>query len=275
VIVIAITVPAIVTMHSIEFEEGLLVTLYLTFRCNFKCSYCCSLSNSKRYHQDIKLDDAFKVIDRIRDFEKPVVLTLLGGEPTLYKDLYKIINYAEAVDNIKVIELYTNGSKEIKLSPKLIPVISIHHNPKFYDIIYKNMMHIKNHKHRIKLMMDKDYDFPYDLSGFNCFAWYIEDTKKDVFNIYPKKTDIEDRKVVEYKGKMISMRNYLKYFRKDHRLCYPREIEIFPDLTAVSCCNLLNLRGTVPELLKAFEKIRQLDCDLKCTYLETEMYDLD
>lgn len=257
-----------------EAERGFLVTLYLTFRCNFRCSYCCSHTNSQRYHSDLKLTDAFKVLDKLRDFGQPVVLSLLGGEPTLCKDLYKLIDYAESIDNITAIELYTNGTKPIRLSPKLIPVISVHNNPRFFKIIYGNMLGVKGHKHRIKLMLSENFDFPYDLNGFNCFGGYIEDVKEDTFIIYPKKFDLEDRKTINYNGKMISQRNYLKYLRKDHRICYPREIEIFPNLHARSCCNLLNINGNFEEVLEKSSAVKPLKCTSKCTCLEFD-HDLD
>ncbi len=80
------------------------VRVYFTLECNLKCSYCvndCHGPIDKEFHKsDI---DGEQWIEALNKIGRDVIIT--GGEPTLYKDLVKVIN---GIDSKLKIKMYTN-----------------------------------------------------------------------------------------------------------------------------------------------------------------------
>lgn len=65
----------------------------ITRRCNLKCVHCRSSSElTSKKHPDLPIKDAFRIIDDISDYAKPVVV-LSGGEPLLREDVFDIADY--------------------------------------------------------------------------------------------------------------------------------------------------------------------------------------
>ncbi|HID97890.1 MAG TPA: radical SAM protein [Thermodesulfobacteriaceae bacterium] len=65
----------------------------ITRRCNLRCVHCRSSSNLEvKEHPDFSLSEAFRTLDDIASFAKPVVV-LSGGEPLLRQDVFQIAKY--------------------------------------------------------------------------------------------------------------------------------------------------------------------------------------
>jgi heme b synthase len=65
----------------------------ITRRCNLKCVHCRSSSEMEvKGHPDFSTEEAFRIIDDISSYAKPVVV-LSGGEPLLRKDVFEIAKY--------------------------------------------------------------------------------------------------------------------------------------------------------------------------------------
>ncbi len=65
----------------------------ITRRCNLKCIHCRSASDLVvSTHPDFSTHEAFRIIDDIASYAKPVIV-LSGGEPLLRKDVFDIANY--------------------------------------------------------------------------------------------------------------------------------------------------------------------------------------
>ncbi len=65
----------------------------ITRRCNLHCIHCRSSSELEvKSHPDFSTDEAFRVIDDIAAFSRPVVV-LSGGEPLLREDVFDIAHY--------------------------------------------------------------------------------------------------------------------------------------------------------------------------------------
>ena len=65
----------------------------ITRRCNLKCIHCRSSSELEvSAHPDFPKEEAFRIIDDITGYAKPVVV-LSGGEPLLRKDVFEIAEY--------------------------------------------------------------------------------------------------------------------------------------------------------------------------------------
>ena len=65
----------------------------ITRRCNLKCVHCRSSSEMVvSQHPDFSIEEAYRVIDDISSYAKPVMV-LSGGEPLLRKDVFDIARY--------------------------------------------------------------------------------------------------------------------------------------------------------------------------------------
>ncbi|MDH5203919.1 MAG: radical SAM protein [Nitrospirota bacterium] len=65
----------------------------MTRRCNLRCIHCRSSSELEvKDHPDFSTKEAFRIIDDIAGYVKPVVV-LSGGEPLLRKDIFDIAQY--------------------------------------------------------------------------------------------------------------------------------------------------------------------------------------
>ncbi|HMK50228.1 MAG TPA: radical SAM protein, partial [Thermodesulfovibrionales bacterium] len=80
----------------------------ITRRCNLKCIHCRSSSEIEAgSHPDLPIEEAFRVIDDISGYAKPVVV-LSGGEPLLRSDVFEIAKYG--TDKGLRMCLATNGT---------------------------------------------------------------------------------------------------------------------------------------------------------------------
>jgi len=65
----------------------------VTRRCNLQCIHCRSSSKlTANQHPDFSTTEAYRVLDNIASFAKPVIV-LTGGEPLLRKDIFDIAEY--------------------------------------------------------------------------------------------------------------------------------------------------------------------------------------
>lgn len=80
----------------------------ITRRCNLRCVHCRSSSETEIHgHPDFPTAEAFRVIDDIVSYAKPVVV-LSGGEPLAREDVFKIARYG--TDKGLRMCLATNGT---------------------------------------------------------------------------------------------------------------------------------------------------------------------
>ncbi|TAL23842.1 MAG: radical SAM protein [Nitrospirae bacterium] len=80
----------------------------ITRRCNLRCVHCRSSSELEvKGHPDFPTDEAFRIIDDIVSYAKPVVV-LSGGEPLIRKDVFEIAKYG--TDKGLRMCLATNGT---------------------------------------------------------------------------------------------------------------------------------------------------------------------
>lgn len=80
----------------------------ITRRCNFKCVHCRSSSEMEaKGHPDFPTEEAYRVLDDIASYAKPVIV-LSGGEPLLRPDVFDIAKYGTG-KGLRMC-LATNGS---------------------------------------------------------------------------------------------------------------------------------------------------------------------
>lgn len=67
------------------------VNLHITDKCNFHCKYCFGKFDNKN---DLSFKEWFQIIDNLKSSNMVNAINFAGGEPLLYKDFTKLINYA-------------------------------------------------------------------------------------------------------------------------------------------------------------------------------------
>ncbi len=91
------------------------IEIQVTEKCSLKCRDCSNLMQYYEKPQDSALDILFKSIDRfmscIDDLDE---FRVLGGDPFMNKELYKIINKLVTYERCKKVVVYTNA----KIVPK-------------------------------------------------------------------------------------------------------------------------------------------------------------
>mgnify|MGYP006176684851 FL=1 len=67
----------------------------ITQRCNYSCSYCDSYDNSKQFLFKTveEYKKAFEYLNSYFGGNMTIIVNILGGEPTLFKQWYLLMNY--------------------------------------------------------------------------------------------------------------------------------------------------------------------------------------
>ena len=91
--------------HYLGERKPVFAHLLLTNRCNLDCHYCFVDVNTI-YSTDLNLEEWKKTVLELRD-QGCVAITLMGGEPLLFKGLDQLVDYANSLG--LSIDLITNG----------------------------------------------------------------------------------------------------------------------------------------------------------------------
>jgi radical SAM protein with 4Fe4S-binding SPASM domain len=85
----------------------LCMRLDTNYNCNLKCAYCYSYSDEKVKSPAMPLEDVKNIINQACELGLRSIVYLGGGEPTLYPDFLKLVEYMASKDVTPVI--FTNG----------------------------------------------------------------------------------------------------------------------------------------------------------------------
>jgi mycofactocin biosynthetic radical S-adenosylmethionine protein MftC len=107
-----VTAVAPVTGRLVDhFEAGLdapiCLTWELTYACNLACVHCLS-SSGRRDPRELSTEECFAVVDELQRMQVFYV-NIGGGEPTVRRDFWEIVDYATAHD--VGVKFSTNGSR--------------------------------------------------------------------------------------------------------------------------------------------------------------------
>jgi len=94
------------------------IEAYLTLRCNLSCKYCVnSYSGVTRVRDELSAEEWILSLNKIKTNGLPI--TLGGGEPTIHKGFYEIVN---GIKEGTTIDLLTNGQFDVREFIKNAPV---------------------------------------------------------------------------------------------------------------------------------------------------------
>ena len=90
--------------------------LYITDYCNLHCTECCVLDYTwnngvgKNITNSATYEDVVFIIDKLKEFDLQLEqMKFMGGEPTLHRDLGKMIDYVKSSGVVKELAMVTNG----------------------------------------------------------------------------------------------------------------------------------------------------------------------
>lgn len=120
----------------------------LVTECQFSCSYC----YFHPYESSIKYEEVMKlVMMKLKTTDQPIVITLIGGEPTLHPHFHSIVKELYAMDNVKRIEVITNFQAPVEfwepLKPyaKKLELLLSYHVEYAQNVFFKKIEQLKDH----------------------------------------------------------------------------------------------------------------------------------
>ncbi len=82
--------------------------IFLTSKCNLNCPYCFASEFVNKEFSEISFDNFLKIVDFIKKGGQTRI-GLIGGEPTLYPLLSKVLEFLNKDEHFKLVTLYSNG----------------------------------------------------------------------------------------------------------------------------------------------------------------------
>ncbi len=82
---------------------------HITNYCNLRCYHCYQDDFSN--NNDLKINENKKILLKIAErlSAGKITINITGGEPFLYKDIFKLLDAINQIDNIKTFNIITNG----------------------------------------------------------------------------------------------------------------------------------------------------------------------
>jgi MoaA/NifB/PqqE/SkfB family radical SAM enzyme len=127
-------------------QDQLKVEWNLGKRCNYDCSYCPS-SIHDSYSPHTPIDVLERTVDRLCALEKPLRISLTGGEPAVHPDIEDLFDYFKRKD-VYWVNLTTNGTRSAQWYL---------HNEMFYNHLVFSL-HFEHDWKRVLHTINQFYD---------------------------------------------------------------------------------------------------------------------
>ncbi len=124
---------------SLNDIKNLRFSLFVCTICNLKCSYCYA-RQTKKWNDYLKYDVFLSIFNKIQNLKKSYEISLLGGEPTLWKFLSTSIKKLQNDPFCKRIEFFTNGIKKINIHSNKTTIFLTYHgeNKNYMSLFLQN-----------------------------------------------------------------------------------------------------------------------------------------
>lgn len=273
----------------------------MTNWCNYDCSYC--------YEKPVMVDKWQKensmtsyklVLNKLKNFDAPFEIELVGGEPTLHKNLQEIFLKLCEIPNCKKIELFTNLSRPlsyfINLNKPELSLLTIcasfhpeHYEEEFFEKLYKiNKMKHLNIRVSVNIS-DNPEHWPITLNLLNKLIenkieyglhWLHENSvwnakyTNECFETFHKFETLDDiRYTYEFEDTIQQMTSLQIYNKNLHKFkgykCTPRYFEIKFDGTISNTCTEKKVNSLI---LKKDEMLKKVKCPKDCCVCESMLY---
>lgn len=204
------------------------ISAFLTFACRFRCSYCINKYNGLHKFKQMPVKDWIKGLNRIQT--KPdLPITITGGEPTMYKGFYDLIN---GIYKRIPVDLLTNGDFDIDEFMWGIPPKRLKRKAKYASI---------------RFSYHPGYTDPEDLlwdvrtmqkEGYSVGIWAVDTGASDIQRFQRDSNSLGiDFRIKEYLDKDHGHYKYPKAVdgKRKRCMCKPSELLIAPDGSLFRC----------------------------------------
>ena len=164
-------------------KADLVIDYMITFRCNYDCSYCISHDINHPLITE-SADEISSALNYVSDLynKNKVKLNILGGEPLLYKDFFKVINKLNTTITSRIVTNLSVSLDYIKknfiiLNNKLQIRASYHAEYSDPDVFIEKILYLHSLKYDIK----SPVAIHYDKELFNK-SIYVLDSLKELGN---------------------------------------------------------------------------------------------
>lgn len=223
-------------------------------RCSLKCKDCIHLMQyyEKPLNVDLeKYKESFEKLLRVSD--SITELRILGGEPFMNKEMYKIIDWFHDSDKIKDISIYTNGT--------IVPSEDI-------------FQRLKMSKVRVRIS-----DYVFNREKIDRFVEELE--KRDIGYFISQYDDWQDAGNIDFRGDTVDIlkkrfsqcieRNCITFYKGELHRC-PRSVHAM-NLCAMprierDYINLEEWTGTDSELKTTIREFLKMDYIEACNYCD-------
>jgi organic radical activating enzyme len=276
----------IVTSDLINSKNTLYIEWEVTQKCNYRCSYCSAYDILGK--NEISWNKKKYIIDELNKSNYKILLYLLGGEPTISKDYFKILEYIEKINKNNKFEVFvsTNFSQPKKFYEKHKNYKNTNHwlslHPEYIDVekIKEKTLLIKDKGFYFifapMIMPDEKYlDMYYELKDFalknnlNYYPQIVVNDKKGHYwasdeEFYKKHINLFENSFLEVKIN----NKYIPYhlFFLDEKLqkrknfnCFNSYFEIYWDGSLSARCLNINEKFLPLNFFKKF-KIKKIKC---------------
>lgn len=143
--------------NTLSLPEGMnYIGAFLTMQCNFRCSYCINGHETKK--RRVEHIDGKKWVEFFSRLDtKGIPITLQGGEPSIYKDFYFIL---ESLGGKKPVDILTNLSFDIDEFMERIPPEFVNRPAPYASIrvsFHPQFMDLEETIVRMRKMLDRGY----------------------------------------------------------------------------------------------------------------------
>lgn len=214
------------------------ISLVPLTKCNFRCHYCYMSDSGYNISHNTKiLESIFKKLNEIPKLE----LSILGGEPSLIKDLNRYIEMLEPREFLSVM-VYSNGSNLNLLDINCDLNLSYHtdyHSQNYLNNFKKIISHRQNLKHELEVSIVKAE------SNSQIIQEVLNELKNPkvrfiISRDFSGDLDPQDLPVPHFlNSKLLSGEKSLEILKVKPKLCKLNQFVIFPDgNTMLNCLDI-------------------------------------
>lgn len=211
------------------------VGVFLTFRCTLGCSYCINRHRgAKPKSREMTGAEWIESLNRL-SLSDDLPITLQGGEPSLHKGFYDIIN---GIDKSKHIDILTNLRFDVKEFAKRVKPERLRRDSPYASIrvsFHPETMELVDTVKRVKYLQNR---------GYHIGVWIIDHPRDSEWVRYARGAFLEcgidcrlKEFLGEYKGIMYGTYKYPEAVDgiKKSCLCKPSEMLVAPDGSIHNC----------------------------------------